>query len=303
MVLLLGANGYVGSKFKSHLDERCITWVTIPHKLVDYTQLDNLESILDSLKPSFVINCAGYTGKPNVDACEVKEAQPACIHLNIVYPMNLRLACERRQIEWLHVSSGCIYSGGKVDGAPVSDLRPFVNTPKAISGFTEDDIPNFSYTNPPCSFYSGSKALGEDALDGGNGYICRLRIPFNGDNDPRNYITKILKYDRFYDNVNSISHVDHFIDACIDLMESRAPFGIYNVVNTGFVTTREVLTLIDKYLTPDKKWKPWTEEEFLKNTKALRSNCVLDNTKLESVDIHMPTTQDALEMALEEYNI
>ena len=45
---------------------------------------------------------------------------------------------------------------------------------------TEDDDPNFSFRSPPCSFYSGSKALGEEVLEGAeNCYIWRLRIPFN----------------------------------------------------------------------------------------------------------------------------
>ena len=53
-------------------------------------------------------------------------------------------------------------------------------TPAAIHGFTETDPPNFSFRDPPCSFYSGTKALGEEAIAGiGQSYIWRLRIPFD----------------------------------------------------------------------------------------------------------------------------
>jgi hypothetical protein len=31
-------------------------------------------------------------------------------------------------------------------------------------GFTETDAPNFSFRSPPCSFYSGTKALGVEAI-------------------------------------------------------------------------------------------------------------------------------------------
>jgi hypothetical protein len=50
----------------------------------------------------------------------------------------------------------------------------------AIHGFTETDTPNFSFRDQPCSFYSGTKALGEEAMAGiGQSYIWRLRIPFD----------------------------------------------------------------------------------------------------------------------------
>ena len=244
MVLLLGANGYIGSQFQKHLDERRIPWETVSHTQIDYTKADELEQLLDDRQPSFVINCAGYTGKPNVDACEEKSNQGTCTYLNAIFPTILRMECERKEIEWLHVSSGCIYAGGTIYNSVTRDLRPYAYDPGAISGFKEDVPPNFSFTKPPCSFYSGTKALGEAALSGGNGYVCRLRIPFNSTPDPRNYITKLLKYDKYYDNVNSISHTDDFVTACLNLMESDAPHGIYNVVNPGYITTKKVLNMM-----------------------------------------------------------
>ncbi len=52
--------------------------------------------------------------------------------------------------------------------------------PAPFSGFTEEDEPNFTFRRPPCSFYSGTKALGEEAIRGvGQNYIWRLRIPFD----------------------------------------------------------------------------------------------------------------------------
>ena len=143
-------------------------------------------------------------------------------------------------------------------GAKVSDRRPnrvekdlmqpelkalMAKNRGAIHGFNENDEPNFSFRQPPCSFYSGTKALGEEAISGvGQSYLWRLRIPFDEFDNPRNYLTKVQRYPKVYDNVNSISHRADFVRACLDLWELRAPFGIYNVTNPGFVTTREVIT-------------------------------------------------------------
>ena len=69
---------------------------------------------------------------------------------------------------------------------------------------------------------------------------------------PRNYLSKVQRYEKVYDNVNSISHRGDFVRACLDLWERRAPFGIYNVTNPGFVTTRQVVDLVEKILKPAK---------------------------------------------------
>src|SRR5207247_10582577 len=58
------------------------------------------------------------------------------------------------------------------------ELKELVETkPKAFRGYSEADEPNFSFSRPPCSFYSGTKALAEEAIaDVGQSYIWRLRI-------------------------------------------------------------------------------------------------------------------------------
>jgi len=92
-------------------------------------------------------------------------------------------------------------------------------------GFTEEDVPNFSFRDGPCSFYSGSKALAEEAINGvGRSYVWRLRIPFDEQDNARNYLSKVQRYAKVYDNVNSVSHRGDFVNACLDLWKMRAPF-------------------------------------------------------------------------------
>ena len=116
---------------------------------------------------------------------------------------------------------GCIFSGAKVtlNGQTRAEkdltrpeLRALVEkSPQRIHGFTETDTPNFSFRDPPCSFYSGTKALGEEAIAGiGQSYIWRLRIPFDEFDSARNYLSKVQRYAKVYDNVNSISHRARF---------------------------------------------------------------------------------------------
>ena len=50
----------------------------------NYYDRSSLASLLRKIKFTFVINAAGYTGKPNVDACELAKAE--CLSGNAYYP-------------------------------------------------------------------------------------------------------------------------------------------------------------------------------------------------------------------------
>src|SRR5882724_5023292 len=313
MILLLGASGYIGEAFAKELQERKKDFLPLARKQVDYTRFDKLLEFLKDKKPEFVINAAGYTGKPNVDACELAKADT--LAGNTLLPQTIAHACAAAKIPWGHVSSGCIFSGAKIvengktrieKDLTKPELRALVEqSPEKIHGFTEMDAPNFTFRNGPCSFYSGSKALGEEAITGiGQGYIWRLRIPFDEFDNARNYLSKVQRYAKVYDNVNSISHRGDFVRASLDLWERHAPFGIYNVTNPGFVTTRHVVEQIEKVLKPKRKFEFWaSDEEFYKiAAKTPRSNCVLDTAKLLAAGVKMRSVAEALEHSLKHWN-
>jgi dTDP-4-dehydrorhamnose reductase len=313
MILLLGASGYIGEAFANELQRRKTAFIPLARKDVDYTRFAVLLDFLKSKKPEFVINTAGYTGKPNVDACELDKA--GTLTGNTLLPQTIAHACAAAKIPWGHVSSGCIFSGAKIVESGKAraekdltkpDLHKLVEkSPEKIRGFTETDAPNFSFRDLPCSFYSGSKALGEEAITGiGRSYIWRLRIPFDEFDNARNYLSKVQRYAKVYDNVNSISHRADFVRACLDTWEKRAPFGIYNVTNPGFVTTRHVVELIEKILKPKRRFEFWSgDEEFYKvAAKTPRSNCVLDVSKLLAAGVKIRGVEEALEDSLRNWN-
>ncbi|HEY5297042.1 MAG TPA: sugar nucleotide-binding protein [Verrucomicrobiae bacterium] len=312
MILLLGASGYIGEAFAKELQRRKIDFLPLARKQADYTRFDLLLEFLKAKKPEFIINAAGYTGKPNVDACELHKADT--LQGNSLLPQTIAHACAAANIPWGHVSSGCIFSGAKiVENGKVraekdftkSELRSLVEkSPQAIHGFTETDTPNFSFRDKPCSFYSGTKALGEEVIaDIGQSYVWRLRIPFDEFDSQRNYLSKVQRYDKVYDNVNSISHRADFVRACLDLWKLRAPFGIYNVTNPGFVTTRHVVEQIEKILKPKRKFEFWkSDEEFYKvAAKTPRSNCVMDVSKLLAAGVKIRGVEEVLEDSLQNW--
>jgi dTDP-4-dehydrorhamnose reductase len=304
-IILLGGTGYIGQVFARELAARSLPFEAPSRARTDYTRFDVLTELLRRARPDFLINAAGYTGKPNVDACETHQADT--LQGNTLFPAMVAHACAAQGVPFGHVSSGCIYSGAKIAGRVEKDLTTpecqalFQKNPGAISGFTEDDEPNFTFRRPPCSFYSGTKALAEEALGpSGQHYIWRLRIPFDQFDNPRNYLSKVQNYPKVYDNVNSLSHRGDFVAACLDLWQKRAPFGTYNVTNPGFVSTRHVVAMIQRVLKPARPFEFWADDrEFYRlAAKTPRSNCVLDVSKLLAAGIKLRPVEDALANAL-----
>jgi dTDP-4-dehydrorhamnose reductase len=312
MILLLGARGYVGEAFARALSARGWDFRGLSRAETDYTRFDVLVDLLKRDRPDFLINAAGFTGKPNVDACETARAET--LLGNTLLPLSVAHACQAAGVSWGQVSSGCVYSGARVldeaGGERIEpdltrpDLKVLLETqPEQFRGFRETDRPNFSFRSPPCSFYSGTKALAEEAL--GNGergsfYLWRLRIPFDEFDGPKNYLTKLMRYPKLYENANSISHRGDFVNACLDLWAGRAPFGVYNITNPGFVTTRQVARLLQETVCPGRMFEFWeSDEEFYRvAAKTPRSNCLLDTTKLRQAGVSIRPVIEALRDAL-----
>ena len=61
-VLIFG-NGFVGNKFKNVLSSAIVS-------TVDIIDPPAVRAEIEKQSPDVVINCAGMTGKPNVDWCE-----------------------------------------------------------------------------------------------------------------------------------------------------------------------------------------------------------------------------------------
>jgi len=274
----------VGSAFQQALDADGEEWQAVSRSDVDIYSRSALRDRIRSSGATFLINCAGFTGKPNVDACEVHKSDT--LMGNAVLPGILREVCEDEDLPWGQVSSGCIYTGRRQDG----------------KGFKEDDPPNFSFRSPPCSFYSGTKALGEEVLEGAeNCFVWRLRIPFDHVDGPRNYLSKLMRYERLLEAENSISHLGEFVKACLDCHRKEIPYGVYNVTNPGAVTTSMVVQWIQEELKIDRPFDFFESEEsfMISAAQTPRSNCVLDTNKLQDVGIQLTSVEDAIRTSLQ----
>lgn len=286
MIVLLGSSGYVGSAFQSELRRRGWEYRTVSITEAGINRREVLHDALKSLRPKFLVNCAGYTGKPNVDKAEEEKFQ--CLEANTWLPGMIAEVCEQEQLPWGHVSSGCIYTGRREDGL----------------GFRENDPANFDFRHNNCSFYSGTKALAEEILaDYENVYLWRLRIPFTHLDSPRNYLSKLMQYERLLNVENSLSNLEEFVRGCLDLWQQRALFGVYNMTNPGIVSTEEVAELIQRSGVISREWEFFkSEEDFMEKAAiAPRSSCVLDVSKALSAGAVLSEVHESIESCLKNW--
>jgi dTDP-4-dehydrorhamnose reductase len=223
-----------------------------------------------------VVNCSGFTGKPNVDEAESRKSD--CWRLNVTSPLRINEMCDELEVNYIHVSSGCIYDGYH-------------------SEFTELDTPNFGLFQNHSSFYSKSKHAFELMSAHLNGQVLRMRMPFGSDISYRNYLSKIARYTDLVDYQNSKTYIPDFcnvVSLLIDRYDGRyyTSRQIFNVVNPSPLYTREVCEIMQKYGRQNNYWKfvPMSDLQIV----APRSNCVLNGDKLNQI-YQMKTETEALE--------
>ena len=146
-----------------------------------------------------------------------------------------------------------------------------------MQGFKEGDKPNFTG-----SYYSHCKAMTENMLQAfPNVLTLRVRMPIVADlTYPRNFITKIIKYDKVINIPNSMTVLPELIPLSIE-MSKRKLTGVMNYTNPGAISHNEILQLYKDYIDPDFTWENFTVEEQANVIVAPRSNNLLDTDRMK----------------------
>lgn len=276
----------MASEFSNWFSEHQIPHHLLSRSEINYSTRAGLVQALNKYTPKFLINAAGYTGIPNVDASELNKTR--CMLANTALPALIAEVCTEKNLTWGHLSTGCIYYGEKPDG----------------HGFTESDPPNFSFRHNNCSFYSGTKALAEEILqEFDNVYIWRLRRPFNHRSNPRNYLSKVISYNKHLETRNSITRIDELVSSCHSCMSQKLPTGIYNITNPGVIRTSEIIQMIQEHAVSKKNFEFYANEEefYTEIERTPRSECILDSSKIQNCGIYLTEIHDAIYQTLQKW--
>jgi hypothetical protein len=123
----------------------------------------------------------------------------------------------------------------------------------------------------------------------------RVRMPNSDDLSPRNFVTKIVKYDKVVNIPNSMTVLTELLPISL-IMAERNLTGIYNFCNPGAISHNEVLDLYKQYVDSTYTYKNFSVEEQAKILKAGRSNNTLDHSKLCNAlpDVHFNDIHTAM---------
>ena len=92
MTWILGGSGYIGEAIVRAAQNEKKDHRSISRSELDYGDFRALLPALKKSKPTFVINAGGFTGKPNVDACERFKAET--IEGNVTLALSVAQACD-----------------------------------------------------------------------------------------------------------------------------------------------------------------------------------------------------------------
>lgn len=277
-ILILG-DGYIGNYLYNHLNNT-MSCTKHAKKDMNYTDEQILSEYIERNEIECVINASGFTGSPNVDACE--DQKEACWYYNVIVPKTIETVCKNiSNTKYIHISSGCIYTG-------YDKL------------YTELDAPNFGLYNYS-SWYSKTKHAGELSLDKNYTTILRIRMPFSSCISERNFLVKMLRYNKLVSYLNSMTCVEDLCEFVNTMLISKQLFtreyaGIYNVVHEQPISA---MNIIDKFQQHGLHSLHFDFVEIDKlNMKAPRSNCILSDDKITSLQMKLPDVNKSLDKCI-----
>jgi dTDP-4-dehydrorhamnose reductase len=279
-VAVFGARGQLGAAMVHEFRERAASpgrnaVFAFDRAAVDITSPESVAVALDRVKPDVLINCAAYNA---VDAAEGEPVE--ALRVNAFSVRTLARAARDHGATLVHYSSDFVFGG--------TGHRPH----------TEADRVN------PLSVYGTSKMMGEwFAADAPDAYVLRVETLFGRfpDGPPEKgsvagivnglRVGTVLKV--FEDRTVSPTYVMDAVRATRELIERKAPAGLYHCVNSGCCTWVEFALEAARLLDVEPRIQPVRLADML--LRARRPlYCAMSNEKLAAAGIPMPTWQDAL---------
>jgi len=204
-IFIVGANGQLGTALRKK-------YPNAKYADIDSLDITDKKSVdaFDWSGVDIIINAAAYT---NVDGAETPEGRIAAWKVNAQAVGNLTHRAMRNDITLVHISTDYVYDGTQ-------------------DSHSEDEV--FS----PLSVYGASKAAGDLLVSQvEKHYILRTSWVIG---EGKNFVRTMLELGKkginpnvVTDQIGRLTFTDELVRAIDHLLENQAPFGTYNVTNSG----------------------------------------------------------------------
>jgi len=285
-----GANGWIGRQFIDILQTKQLNYIQGVSRVDDYSTV--LQEIV-TIDPTHVVSFIGRTHGTiddkqytTIDYLEQDGKLLENVRDNLYSVVLLSMICKERNIHYTYLGTGCIF---KFD-----EHHPFG---KEENGFTECSQPNFYGSS-----YSIVKGFTDKLMHIYEDHVLNLRIrmPITGENNARNFITKITTYEKICSVPNSMTVLPELLQYVVEMMKNKTT-GTINLTNPGLISHNEILEMYKEIVDPTFTWKNFNIEEQRSILAADRSNNYLDTTKLENLFPGIDNIKNAVKKCLHKY--
>jgi dTDP-4-dehydrorhamnose reductase len=281
-ILFFGSKGWIGTQFGFFLNKNGITYISTD------VRADDEKAVEEEIKlysPTHIISFIGRThgGEYNtIDYLELSGKLKDNIRDNLYSPLVLSILCERYNIHYTYLGTGCIFSSDDPTTTSIDD----------------DALPNFFGSS-----YSTVKGFTDrlQHLYSKNTLNLRIRMPIVNYEHNRNFLSKIFKYEKICSMANSMTVLEDMFPVIMDMM-SKNTTGTFNLVNKGVITHNEILEMYKKHIDPSFVWKNFSVEEQNSVLLSKRSNTQLSNDKLYSLYPDIPDIKTSVEKCVIQYH-
>ena len=278
-LLIFGSRGWIGSMFIDYLKSNDINFIETN------TRADNEALVNDIIllhSPSHIISFIGRTYGENCNTIDYLEQDGKLVDNvrdNLFAPVVLSMLAQKHNIHYTYLGTGCIFNNN------TNDANHYV--------YDENDNADFYGSS-----YSIVKGFTDRLIKiNTNALNLRIRMPIVNYNHHRNFITKILNYNKICSVPNSMTVLDSFFPAILDMINNKTT-GTFNLVNPGIISHNEILEMYKEIVDPSFTWENFTIEEQNKILKSKRSNNHMDTNKIIALYPDIPDIKTAIRNCL-----
>jgi len=275
--LIYGHQGWIGKQVVSLL--RSKYEVVLGDCRVDDEK--NVEEEILKHHPDRVVTLTGRTHGENIQTIDYLEKPGKLldnVRDNLYGPLVLAIICKKLNIHLTYLGTGCIF-----------------NDQGDETNFNEDNRPNFFGSS-----YSTIKGFTDRLMHQfeSNVLNVRIRMPITDSHNPRNFITKITKYEKICSMNNSMTVLPDLLPIMVD-MSKRKVTGTINLTNPGAITHNEILEMYKELVDPSFTWKNFSIQDQDQILASKRSNNLLDTSKLTSMYPNVLPIKESIRKCLE----
>jgi dTDP-4-dehydrorhamnose reductase len=274
-VVLIGANGQLGTDLHRVLQNRGVTVIPTTHRELDIRDAAQVSEAVAKTQPDVVVNTAAFH---KVEECETRPA--LAFEVNALAARNLAQTCSRAGCALVHFSTDYVFGG------------------KQREPYSEEDLPH------PLSVYGASKLAGEHLIAAACERhliirTCGLYGVAGSSGKGGNFVETMLKKAAqgvpikvVNDQVLTPTFTADLAETVCQLIQMKA-FGLYHVTAEGQCSWYEFARAIFELEKLTVDLTPVSTAEF-PSPVARPAYSVLSKQKLRSLGLSMPPWQEGL---------